>query len=78
VVPSPVEPGVVEDRDDLSLAEIEENPDLLAAEAAVNDLPPPPPSGTPWIAGEGAHMVTFPGPGPDDEPPGEGDDTPPA
>ncbi|HWD24231.1 MAG TPA: hypothetical protein VG368_02095 [Acidimicrobiales bacterium] len=49
-----------------SLEEIEENPELLAAEAAVNELPPPPPSGASWVQGAGARMVTFPGPDPEE------------
>jgi hypothetical protein len=60
-----------------SLAEIEENPELLAAEAAVNTLPAPPPSETSWIQGSTTGMVTFPGPGPDDEPPEESLEEPP-
>jgi hypothetical protein len=60
-----------------SLEEIEENPELLAAEAAVNELPPPPPTGTSWVQGGSPGMVTFPGPEPDevleDEPAGERD-----
>jgi hypothetical protein len=65
--PAPQEP---------SLEEIEENPELLAAESAVNDLPPPPPQSG-WFYGSHEGMVTFPGPGPDDDPAvADGDDSP--
>jgi hypothetical protein len=50
-----------------SLEEIEENPELLSAEAAVNELPPPP-ANSDWFYGSHEGMVTFPGPGPDDDP----------
>jgi hypothetical protein len=52
-----------------TLEEIEENPELLAAEAAVNTLPPPPASAMSilGVAGTGPQMVTFPGPGVADE-----------
>ncbi|HXZ83751.1 MAG TPA: hypothetical protein VED84_08500 [Acidimicrobiales bacterium] len=35
--------------DDVSLAELEDNPELLAAEEAVDRLPPPPPSSSPFL-----------------------------
>jgi hypothetical protein len=54
---SPSDPG-----SDQSLEEIEENPELLAAEAAVNELPPPPPTAHTWgaVQGEPPAMVSFP------------------
>ncbi len=65
--------------DERSYAEIESNPELIAAEAAVNDLPPPPPSSdvvrdvymgsAPGIVGLPVpEIVEFPVPEEDDEP----------
>ena len=45
-----------------TLEEIEGNPELLAAEAAVNSLPPPPASASSvlGVAATGPQMVAFP------------------